>query len=551
MSTKNNKIEQLSLTFNTKARLFFIISIVLFTLTASCQGTTIIDSHNSTMGCGVPLYKSSGKRWSKYPVIKAGSVCTAIHDGQGGFFIGGSFTEVGSIPRNNIAHVLPDGTVDPYWNPNADGTVRAIVKVGQKFYVGGSFNRIGGKVRNFIACLDSSGRATPWNPNANLPVTAISVWDSNIYVGGFFSAIGGKQRNYLACLDNTGRVTPWNPNPNWFVTSLAIAPPYIYVAGKFTRIGGQQRNYLACLDTSGLLTSWNPNPNDDVGFITISDGKIFVCDSFFDTIAGQHRRGIACLDTSGNTTTWNPEVDDYGIIRSVAIDEQNVYIAGSFTKIDGKPRKNVACIDHSGNVTSWNPKISNDAYSIALSNSAVYVGLWCDYEENRNSSEKKAEKFLDKATDKKLPLDKRLEYCNKAIKLCKSLTSSTLEWSYAVRISIYELSGDRENANGNAKKSKLFYEKGIADCKKVIELKGGKDTVWSRDDIAYMAILLAKCCRYKEAANYILFLSRKLVTDEERQALSRITSFIEHIKRGKNVHYSGNDQIVIKKPPVE
>ena len=47
-----------------------------------------------------------------------GSVSTVVPDGSGGWYIGGSFTQVGGQTRNYIARINADGSLNP-WNPNA------------------------------------------------------------------------------------------------------------------------------------------------------------------------------------------------------------------------------------------------------------------------------------------------------------------------------------------------------------------------------------------------------------------------------------------------
>ena len=72
----------------------------------------------SGMGSGIPVFKSSGRTWETYPRVKqtdilfSQSVHVVVPDGSGGFYIGGEFTNVGGLTRNNIAHILSDGTVD-------------------------------------------------------------------------------------------------------------------------------------------------------------------------------------------------------------------------------------------------------------------------------------------------------------------------------------------------------------------------------------------------------------------------------------------------------
>jgi hypothetical protein len=73
-------------------------------------------------GSGVPLDANSGEALLTFPQVN-GTIDAVAPDGAGGWYIGGYFTEVGDLPRNNIAHILPDFTVDPVWNPDANGEV--------------------------------------------------------------------------------------------------------------------------------------------------------------------------------------------------------------------------------------------------------------------------------------------------------------------------------------------------------------------------------------------------------------------------------------------
>ena len=69
---------------------------------------------------------------------------------------------VGGLERNRLAHVLADGTVDPDWNPSADGFVASLAVSGSSVYVGGAFNSVGGLARIKIAELDATtGNACP------------------------------------------------------------------------------------------------------------------------------------------------------------------------------------------------------------------------------------------------------------------------------------------------------------------------------------------------------------------------------------------------------
>lgn len=85
---------------------------------------------------GVPLDATSGLPLAAYPKVNAAVRC-CVPDGAGGWYIGGDFTQVGTLPRNRLAHILSDGTVDTAWNPDANGTVWALAVSGSTVYVGG------------------------------------------------------------------------------------------------------------------------------------------------------------------------------------------------------------------------------------------------------------------------------------------------------------------------------------------------------------------------------------------------------------------------------
>ena len=65
-------------------------------------------------GGGVPLAVDSGQPLPSFPKVD-GDVFAVVPDGAGGWYIGGAFARVGGEPRENLAHVLADATLDPAW----------------------------------------------------------------------------------------------------------------------------------------------------------------------------------------------------------------------------------------------------------------------------------------------------------------------------------------------------------------------------------------------------------------------------------------------------
>ncbi|MCX7001523.1 MAG: hypothetical protein NT106_14705, partial [Candidatus Sumerlaeota bacterium] len=136
-------------------------------------------------GGGVPLDVTTGAPALGFPKVN-GTISSCVPDGLGGWYIGGDFDKVGGIIRNNVAHILANGSVDLTWDPNATGgdypTVNALAVSGSTVYAGGYFTSIGGQTRNGIAALNAAtGAATDWNPNADYPVLALAVSGSTVY----------------------------------------------------------------------------------------------------------------------------------------------------------------------------------------------------------------------------------------------------------------------------------------------------------------------------------------------------------------------------------
>jgi predicted small secreted protein len=312
-----------------------------------------------------------------------GAIEAVVTDGSGGWYIGGTFTQIGDTVRNNIAHINSDGTLDAFWDPDSNSPVSTLAVSGNTVYAGGNFTYIGGQSRQFIAALDAStGNATSWNPNANVQVLALAVSGNTVYAGGNFTSIGGQSRYFIAALDaSTGNATSWNPNANGQVSALAVSGNTVYAGGNFTSIGGQSRTYIAALDAStGNATSWSPSANSLVFALAVSGNTVYAGGNF-TSIGGQSRNNIAALDAStGNATSWNPNANSNGTftppyVYALAVSGNTVYAGGSFTSIGGQSLNNIAALDAStGNATSWNPNANGQVLALAVSGNTVYAG---------------------------------------------------------------------------------------------------------------------------------------------------------------------------------
>jgi hypothetical protein len=299
-------------------------------------------------GSGASLSAATGAPLRRFARVD-GSVYAAVSDGAGGFFVGGSFTTVGGLPRQNVAHVRADGSVDPAWNPGANDAVSSLAVSGSTLYVGGLFTQIGGRRRHRVAALESAtGTPTAWNPDATgvgepfskTAVDALAVSGSTVYVGGNFARIGGEPRHDIAALDAaTGAATGLNPRADSAVDALAVSGSTVYVGGEFHVIGGHERYYIAALDAStGAATAWNPDPTSFVSALQVSGSTVYAGGNF-TSVGGRTRHAIAELSArTGQATSWNPHPsygDTQPEVLALGVFGPRLYLGGRFDFIGG------------------------------------------------------------------------------------------------------------------------------------------------------------------------------------------------------------------------
>jgi len=184
-----------------------------------------------------------------------GAVYSLFLFGQN-LYLAGAFTTVDSSLRNGLAAIGVDSAIVEDWNPQPDATVRTMVGSAGTLYVGGDFTGFGGAggvTRNYLAAIDlfDASIDASWNPDANGSVRALlkSVNGDLLYVAGDFSSFnaGATLRNRLAALNiNTGSVDAWNPDAGstGSVRALFNSPSNsasgskLIAGGSFTTVGG-------------------------------------------------------------------------------------------------------------------------------------------------------------------------------------------------------------------------------------------------------------------------------------------------------------------------
>jgi|GEM_PF-7115281 len=315
-----------------------------------------------------------------------GPIHTVISDGSGGWYIGGSFYQVGSFPRSNIARVKADGSVDTEWNVQINGQVHALALHGSKLFVGGSFSSVGTNVnaRNLVSVDASDGELEAWNADISGSVYALSATSTTLFAGGLFNISPNANLASFDINDLALTTTLNNIDVSGSVESLLSVGDTLYVGGNFASVNSSPRENLASFDlaTEGW-TSWSPDANNSVLAFAFNSSldKLYV-GGLFTTIATDTRNSIAAFDVSSGAldTNWNPNLNcsvNPCRVTGITVDSTRVYLAGIFDSLNGQPRKNIGAVaSATGAATAtWSPPVIGTGFkAIALSGTKLYAG---------------------------------------------------------------------------------------------------------------------------------------------------------------------------------
>ena len=183
---------------------------------------------------------------------------------NGKVLIAGLFTQYGGVPVKYIVRLNSDGTFDPTFDtgegPNS-GIVSFLVQPDGKILISGFFTSVDGAPRNYLARLNSDGSLdTSFEVGLGASTTVLSLDlqpDGKILIGGFFVSYNGISRNRIARLNPNGSLdTSFDPQLGAEGAVRAIQGQEdgtIYIGGDFFNYNGTRVNYFAKLTSEGLL----------------------------------------------------------------------------------------------------------------------------------------------------------------------------------------------------------------------------------------------------------------------------------------------------------
>jgi hypothetical protein len=210
--------------------------------------------------------------------------------------------------------------------PAFGGTIKQIRRVGDTIYLAGSF--VGAsprdQARGGLSIHDGvSSLRSVETPYVRGTVHAI-IPDSSggYYIGGNFHAVGSAVRQGVARILTDGSVDPVFaaslldiPGLGGQIWALAKAGNTLFVGGSFRPVSGppQDRSGLVALDATTGATlplafdlRYGGRPSGPVRTLAIEGNRLYVAGTF-DSVGEQRRSGLAAFDVgTGALSPWNP-----------------------------------------------------------------------------------------------------------------------------------------------------------------------------------------------------------------------------------------------------
>jgi len=295
-----------------------------------------------------------------------GAVWSIGVQGDGRVLIGGTFTEIQSLPRRWIARLNPDNTPDETFvpdpalsGPEGGSVYRLLVLPDSKILMVGDFSWGGGAHRRIVR-LDPEGRIDPsFDPGtgAAAPWTLVRRPDGRIIVAGGFDEFNGVPRRNVAQLLPDGQVDSAfdpGPGPDDMVTALLLqADGRLVVGGMFTNWNGRAQPGLVRLNSDGSRdTSFQTGTGVNGIVLSLaqdSENRILVAGFFLD-VDGTSYRNLARLNADGSIDyTFSTRLDLRSAVWKIAMLGDGLFlVGGDFTRIESASRIRIARLKADG-----------------------------------------------------------------------------------------------------------------------------------------------------------------------------------------------------------
>lgn len=228
-----------------------------------------------------------------------GSVYTTAVQSDGKILIGGMFTQYGGSPKQYLARIHPDGTLDAGFSGAVNGYVNSVVVQSDgKIVVGGDFTQANGVPRNKLARFNSDGTL-----DETFALGLGMVRQLLLQPDGKIIAVYQSDSNVLVRYHADGSVDPtFNVGTLEGVWRASLQQDgKVLICGTFPSVNGVPKSRIARLNADGSVDmGFTADVADTVAdVVSLDDGRIVMC-GYFQTVAGQPRSGVCRLLANGD-----------------------------------------------------------------------------------------------------------------------------------------------------------------------------------------------------------------------------------------------------------
>ena len=341
-------------------------------------------------------------------VLGTGTALELVGDS---LFVGGHFSSINGIARRKIAKLEAGGTgeVDPEWNPRLDSFSFSVSDIehadGSIFVVGDIITRLPTHSQWKVAKIDATGSgAIDQNWRGFIPfggsVAGATVYRNHLYVVGEFSRVGqytpgsGVEeflRNDVVRfkIDENGAFDQaWDaglPDTEAGLGTVLTHEGQVILAspGPLQRASRRSHGIVSYDAATGLADeNWQSTvtkPGRVFASVVQADGKRIIAGEF-DFAGEMHRRNLLRLTADGELDPWNPNPD--GAVLTIALDGNDLYVGGEFSRISEQPIARLAKLGLSGGGTievDWDPiafvpALPKSIRSVILANGNLFAG---------------------------------------------------------------------------------------------------------------------------------------------------------------------------------
>ena len=339
------------------------------------------------------------------PTIGAGTngaINSVAIQSDGKIIMAGSFTNYAYTPKNRIARLNVDGTIDNNFNigTGANNGINAIaLQSDGKILILGGFNSYNGIAKNGIAKLNADGTLDPnFTPGTGLNsyVSLAVQTDGKILIGGYFTSYNGVAIKHIARLNSDGTLdTTFNlgVGPDSTVRKIiAQSNGKILIIGDFLTYNTISRRGIAQLNDDGTLdTTFNPGTgaNGIESIALQADGKILI-GGYFPSYNGASRSCFAQLNADGSlNSNFISGVGPNSSVREIVIQPSGkILIGGAFTSYNNIPINRIARLNADGTLdTTFDPGTgANESVSliaVQATGKMVIAGSFTSYNDTQ------------------------------------------------------------------------------------------------------------------------------------------------------------------------